>query len=55
MRNQNTVEFLVIRENLYSALTRQGLTQPERLAMLNSITITQMRTLLSTNKVERLN
>jgi len=33
---------------------RQGLPQPERLATLNDIAITQMRTLLAAGNVKRL-
>jgi len=41
-------------ESLNSVLIRQGLPQPERLAMLNGIAITQMRTLLEASNVKRL-
>ena len=41
-------------ESLNSVLIRQGLPQPERLATLNDIAITQMRTLLSASSVKRL-
>jgi hypothetical protein len=40
-------------ESLNSALIRQGLPQPERLAMLNEIAIIQMRTLVSANSAKR--
>jgi hypothetical protein len=41
-------------ESLNSVLIRQGLPQQERLLKLNEIAITQMRTLLSANNVNRL-
>jgi len=41
-------------ESLNSVLIRQGLPQPERLATLNDIAITQMRTLLSASSVKRI-
>jgi hypothetical protein len=41
-------------ESLSSGLICQGLPQPELLATLNGIAITQMRTLLSANNVKRL-
>ena len=39
---------------MFSVLIRQGLPQPERLATLNDIAITQMKTLLSANSANRL-
>jgi hypothetical protein len=41
-------------ESLNSVLIRQGLPQPERLATLNDIANTQMRTLLAASSVKRL-
>jgi len=46
--------YLTNLESLNSVLIRQGLPQPERLASLNDIAITQMRTLLSVSSVKRL-
>jgi hypothetical protein len=46
--------FLTNLESLNSVLIRQGLPQPDRLATLNDIAITQMRTLLAANSVKRL-
>ena len=57
VRDDAPLEQLVVLtnlESLNSVLIRQGLPQPERLAMLNDIAITQMRTLLSANNVKRL-
>ena len=39
---------------MFFVLIRQGLPQPERLASLNDIAITQMRTLLNASSVKRL-
>ncbi len=49
IRDHAPIEQLIVLtnlESLNSVLIRQGLPQPERLAMLNGIAITQMRTLL---------
>ena len=57
IRDHAPLEQLVVLtnlESLNSVLIRQGLPQPERLAMLNGIAITQMQTLLSANNVKRL-
>jgi hypothetical protein len=57
IRDHAPLEQLVVLtnlESLNSVLIRQGLPQPERLATLNDIAITQMRTLLSANSVKRL-
>jgi hypothetical protein len=57
IRDHAPLEQLVVLtnlESLNSVLIRQGLPQPERLAMLNSIAITQMRTLLNASSVKRL-
>lgn len=57
IRDHAQLEHLVVLtnlESLNSVLIRQGLPQPERLAMLNGIAIAQMRTLLSTIGVKRL-
>ena len=57
IRDHAPLEQLVVLtnlESLNSVLVRQGLPQPERLAMLNGIAITQMRTLLAASSVKRL-
>ena len=57
IRDHAPLEQLVVLtnlESLNSVLIRQGLPQPERLATLNDIAITQMRTLLSASNVKRL-
>ena len=57
IRDHAPLEQLVVLtnlESLNSVLTGQGLPQPERLATLNGIAITQMRTLLSANNIKRL-
>ncbi|MCX6912092.1 MAG: KilA-N domain-containing protein [Verrucomicrobia bacterium] len=57
IRDHAPLEHLVVLtnlESLNSVLVRQGLPQPERLAMLNGIAITQMRTLLTASSVRRL-
>jgi len=57
IRDHAPLEQLVVLtnlESLNSVLIRQGLPQPERLAMLNGIAITQMRTLLTASSVRRL-
>lgn len=57
LRDHAPLEQLVVLtnlESLNSVLIRQGLPQSERLLKLNEIAITQMRTLLSANNVERL-
>lgn len=57
MRDHAPLEQLVVLtnlESLNSVLIRQGLPQPERLAMLNSIAITRMRTLLNASSAKRL-
>ena len=57
IRDHAPLEQLVVLtnlESLNSVLVRQGLPQPERLAMLNGIAITQMRTLLAASSVRRL-
>ena len=57
IRDHAPLEQLVVLtnlESLNSVLIRQGLPQPERLQKLNEIAITQMRTLLSANNVQRL-
>ncbi len=57
IRDHATLEQLVVLtnlESLNSVLIRQGLPQPERLATLNAIAITQMRTLLAANPGKRL-
>jgi hypothetical protein len=57
IRDHAPLEQLVVLtnlESLNSVLIRQGLPQPERLATLNDIAITQMKTLLSASNVKRL-
>ena len=57
IRDHAPLEQLVVLtnlESLNSVLIRQGLPQPERLATLNGIAITQMRTLLAASSVKRL-
>jgi hypothetical protein len=57
IRDHATLEQLVVLtnlESLNSVLIRKGLPQPERLATLNGIAITQMRTLLAANQGKRL-
>ena len=57
IRDHAPLEQLVVLtnlESLNSVLLRQGLLQPERLATLNGIAITQMRTLLAARSVKHL-
>jgi len=57
VRDHAPLEQLVVLtnlESLNSVLIRQGLPQPDRLATLNDIAITQMRTLLATSSMKRL-
>ena len=57
MRDGATLEQLVVLSNLESinaVLIHQGLPAPERLAQLNGIAITQMRSLLSAPAIKRL-
>ena len=57
LRDHAPLEQLVVLtnlESLNSVLIRQGLPQPDRLATLNDIAITQMRTLLAASSVKRL-
>jgi len=57
IRDHAPLEQLVVLtnlESLNSVLIRQGLAQSERLATLNGIAITQMKTLLAANNVKRL-
>ena len=57
IRDHAPLEQLVVLtnpESLNSVLIRQGLPQPERLATLNGIAITQMRTLLTAGNPKRL-
>jgi hypothetical protein len=57
IRDHAALEQLVVLtnlESLNSVFIRQGLPQPERLATLNDIAITQLRTLLSANSAKRL-
>jgi len=57
MRDAATLEQLVVLSNLESinaVLIHQGLAAPERLAQLNAIAITQMRSLVGMSAVKRL-
>ena len=57
MRDGATLEQLVVLSNLESlnaVLIHQGLTAPERLAQLNSIAITQMRSLVGLGEIKNL-
>ena len=57
IRDHAPLESLVVLtnlESLNSVLIRQGLPQPERLALLNGIAINQMRTLVAASSVKRL-
>ena len=57
MRDAATLEQLVVLSNLESinaVLIHQGLAAPERLAQLNAIAITQMRSLVGMSTVRRL-
>ena len=57
IRDYAALEQLVVLtnlESLNSVLIRQGLPQPERLATLNEIAITQLRTLIAANSAKRL-
>jgi len=57
IRDEATIEQLVVLSNLESinaVLIHQGKTQPERLLQLNTIAITQMRSLLNSKGVKGL-
>ena len=57
MRDAATLEQLVVLSNLESinaVLIHQGLAAPERLAQLNSIAITQMRSLVGISEIKQL-
>lgn len=57
IRDQATIEQLVVLSNLESinaVLIHQGLSQPERLAQLNQVAITQMKSLLSNKQINKL-
>ena len=57
IRDQATIEQLVVLSNLESinaVLIRQGLEQSERLPQLNSIAITQMKSLLGNKNIKKL-
>ena len=57
MRDMATLEQLVVLSNLESinaVLIHQGLAAPDRLAQLNGIAITQMRSLVGMGVVKRL-
>ena len=58
MRDAATLEQLVVLSNLESinaVLIHQGLAAPERLTQLNSIAITQMRSLVGISEIKQLN
>jgi len=57
IRDDATIEQLVVLSNLESinsVLIHQGKTQPERLMQLNSIAITQMKSLLNNKQLKNL-
>jgi hypothetical protein len=57
IRDEATIEQLVVLSNLESinaVLIHQNLTQPERLKQLNSIAITQMKSLLKNSSIKKL-
>ena len=57
IRDEATIEQLVVLSNLESinaVLIHQGKPQPERLLQLNTIAITQMRSLLNSKQVKNL-
>lgn len=57
IRDYATMEQLVVLSNMESInalLIRQGLTQSERLAQLNRVAITQMKSLLESNAIKKL-
>jgi len=57
MRDGATLEQLVVLSNLESlnaVLIHQGLTAPERLAQLNAVAITQMRSLVGLGEIKKL-
>jgi hypothetical protein len=57
IRDEATIEQLVVMSNLESinaVLIHQGLTQPERLEQLNTIAITQMKSLLGNTNLKKL-
>ena len=57
LRDMGTIEQLVVLSNLESisaVLIQQGKTQPERLQQLNSIAITQMKSLLGSKQIKKL-
>jgi hypothetical protein len=57
LRDMGTIEQLVVLSNLESinaVLIQQGKTQPERLQQLNSIAITQMKSLLGSRQIKKL-
>jgi len=58
IRDDATIEQLVVLSNLESlnaVLIQQGLSQSERLKQLNNIAITQMKSLVKSKKINRLN
>ncbi len=57
LRDMGTIEQLVVLSNLESinaVLIQQGKAQPERLQQLNSIAITQMKSLLGSRQIKKL-
>ncbi|MCC5931338.1 MAG: hypothetical protein JJU28_18965 [Cyclobacteriaceae bacterium] len=58
IRDYATLEQLVVLSNMESInalLIRQGVTQKERLIELNKVAITQMKSLLESNAIKKLN
>jgi len=57
VRDEATLEQLVVLSNMESiiaVLIHQGLTQPKRLLQLNTVAITQMKSLLNSNQIKKL-
>jgi len=57
IRDYSTLEQLVVLSNMESInalLIRQGLTQNDRLILLNKTAITQMKSLLESNTIKKL-
>ncbi len=57
VRDEATLEQLVVLSNMESinaVLVHQGLTQPQRLLQLNTVAITQMKSLLNSKQIKKL-
>ena len=57
VRDEATLEQLVVLSNLESinaVLIHQGLTQPQRLLQLNTVAITQMKSLMNSKQIKKL-